>query len=40
MFIDAACTKNADGADFLIFREHCSGSACIETIYGIYDPSR
>ena len=40
MHVTAACTKAKNGKDFFIFKENCSGSACIESIYGLYDPQR
>jgi hypothetical protein len=40
MLIDAACTSSKNDSDMLIFREHCSGNACVETIYGLYDPRK
>lgn len=40
MFVTAACTKNKNNLDMFIFTEICGGSACIEDIYGLFDPNQ
>lgn len=38
MLLDAACVQNEEKKFLMLFNEQCSGNACVEDIYGIYDP--
>ena len=37
MGIHVGCAKGKNEKPFIIFREFCSGNACLENIYGAYD---
>lgn len=37
--LNAFCAKDAKGQYLMLFREACTGNACVEDIYGAYDPA-
>lgn len=37
-YLDATCVQNKKKKYLMLFQEYCGGSACIENIYGLFDP--
>lgn len=37
MGLYATCVRNKQGNELLLFREFCSGNACPENVYGVFD---
>lgn len=40
MNLDAFCAQDTKGKYLMLFQEACTGNACVENIYGVYDPQK
>jgi hypothetical protein len=40
MLVDASCINGKNNSVLFIFQEQCSGNACPENIYGLFDPKK
>lgn len=38
--VTASCTKGRNNSEMFVFSEVCDGNACIEDIYGLFDPQQ